>query len=149
MEGFLHPAYPQRFLQRHIPAQARLGQPPPRSLVAQKHGAAMGPSFHDGMAKILMRRRHQQRMRPTPNLPKFMGRNGTHMDDVQSGLGQGQEVLQVHLVFCRPHELHPQVLAFQVDVLQGFEREVEVFDGVDSTEGQPIHGLPKTQGHAL
>ena len=109
----------------------------------------MGPSFHDGMAKILMRRRHQQRMRPTPNLPKFMGRNGTHMDDVQSGLGQGQEVLQVHLVFCRPHELHPQVLAFQVDVLQGFEREVEVLDGVDSTEGQPIHGLPKTEGQAL
>ena len=71
------------------------------------------------MAKILVRRRHQQGMRPSPHLPEFMGLNGAYMDDVQSGFGQGQKVLQVHLVFCRPHELHPKVLAFQVDVLQG------------------------------
>ncbi|MEC7694505.1 MAG: hypothetical protein VX446_08930, partial [Bacteroidota bacterium] len=95
------------------------------------------------MTKILMRRRHQQGVRPTPHLPEFMGWNGAHMDNVQSGLGQGQEVLQIHLIFCRTHELHPQVLAFQVDVLQGLKCEVEVLFLLNPAHHDPSQPLTR------
>ena len=47
-------------VQGQIPPQVALRQASPRGLVTEQHGAAVGPSFHHGMPKILMGRRHQQ-----------------------------------------------------------------------------------------
>ena len=69
--------HPNHTVQGQLPPQVVAFQFAPRRLVAQQHGTAVRPRFHHSVPKILVRRRHQKRVRPTPNLAKLVRRHGT------------------------------------------------------------------------
>ena len=99
-------------IQRQIPPQVELGKATPRRLVAEQHGAAMGPSFHHSMSKILVSGRHQQRMTSRPHLAKRAGRHcARHAPPSTPDAGHGQQALEVGLVFRRPHQFNGDLLA--------------------------------------
>ena len=100
----------------------------------------MGPCLHHGMAKILMRRGHQQGVRPLPKRSKLVGGHRADMPDLKSLLRHSQELLQISLVLGRPHQVHAQPSAFEVHVLQCFQGKVKVLLLLDATEHDPCHG---------